>query len=138
MSCLLGDRVADQLAEDPAHQAGRYAQICGHGFHACKHLPLAVSILDRRRAVLFQAPYLGDEAASLRDETDDAAVHLVQAAPEVTDVWLLTAHAGGSSPGGLTSTKASYHGLLLSVRSAIRVRAPLARRQRRAKHSLIA
>ena len=47
--------------------------------------------------------------------------------PEVTDVWLLIAHAGGSSPGGLTSTKASYHGLLLSARSAIR---PLGRASR--------
>ena len=72
--------------------------------------------------MLFQAAYLGDDAAALRDETDDAAVHPVQASPEVTDVWLLIAHAGGSSPGGLTSTKASYHGLLLSARSAIRVR----------------
>jgi hypothetical protein len=46
--------------------------------------------------VLFQAGDLGDEAASLRDETDDAAVHLVQASPQVTQVWLLIAHAGGS------------------------------------------
>jgi hypothetical protein len=106
---LLGDRVANQLAEDPAHQDGRYAEICGHGFDACEHLPLAVIIPDRRRAEFFQAGYLGDDAAALRDETDDAAVHLVQASPEVTDVWLLTAHAGGSSPG-----RADFHEGFLS------------------------
>src|ERR1700761_4676774 len=42
----LGDRLADQLAEDPAHQAGRPAQIGGDVFAPGQHPPLAVGIDD--------------------------------------------------------------------------------------------
>ena len=43
---LLRHRIADQLAEDPAHQAGGYAEIRGRGFHAGQHPALTLGVLD--------------------------------------------------------------------------------------------
>jgi hypothetical protein len=43
--------------------------------------------------MLLQVADLGDEAHSLRDETDNARVDVIQIAPQVADLWLLAVHA---------------------------------------------
>jgi hypothetical protein len=89
---LLGHRVADQLAEDRAHQAGGDPEVGGHRHDAVQHLPFPVGVLDRGRSLLLDLGDGRDQLAPLRDQADDPRVHLIEALPQVGDVWLLLGH----------------------------------------------
>ncbi len=125
---LLRHRVADQLAEDPAHKAGGHAEIRGHGLHACQHPALAVGVLDQGGTLLL---YLGDgsdDAAAPRDEAHDPAVHLIQALPQAGDVLLLLAHAARFPVRLCSLYQGFYHRRTCRRRHGRNLRQPLAHR----------
>ena len=79
---LLGHGIADQLAEDGAHQAGGHAEIGGHGDDPVEHPALAVGVLDGGVRLLFYRRDGLDQVAALRDQAHDPAVDLIQALPQ--------------------------------------------------------
>ena len=102
---LLRDRVAEQLAEDPAHQAGRHAEVRGHGLYARQHRALAVGVLDLGCPLLLGLRDRGDDAAAPRDEVHDPAVHVIQALAQAGDVLLLAHYP----PSRARLTQRFYH-----------------------------
>ena len=62
--------------------------------HAVQYLALPVGVLDPRGALLLGQRQLRDQAAALRDQADNAGVHLVQAAPQPGDARLLLCRVG--------------------------------------------
>src|SRR4029077_18459051 len=97
--------VADDLLEHPAHEVGRHPELARHALDGLEDAALALRVLDGRRAALLGPADLGDDAEALGDEAHDVDVDVVEAATQLADLRLLSAHpfhyrerAGGATP----------------------------------------